>query len=49
MVLEDATPRERAWFLGEMPAPARLLWQLMGARQYDAHARLIRIGASSPS
>ncbi|MEV2210383.1 hemerythrin domain-containing protein [Streptomyces sp. NPDC050997] len=49
MVLEDATPRERAWFLGEMPAPARLLWRLMGARQYDAHVRLIRIGASSPS
>ncbi|MYR59712.1 hypothetical protein GTY54_26940 [Streptomyces sp. SID625] len=33
MVLEDATPRQRAWFLGEMPAPARVLWRLVGARR----------------
>ncbi|WP_399895655.1 hemerythrin domain-containing protein [Streptomyces sp. BBFR51] len=49
MVLEDATPRERAWFLGEMPAPARLLWRLTGARRYDEHVRLVRAGAPSPS
>lgn len=47
MVLQDATPRERAWFLGEMPAPARLLWRLMGSRRYDEHVRLVRVGASS--
>ncbi|MFJ6074004.1 hemerythrin domain-containing protein [Streptomyces sp. NPDC093065] len=49
MVLEDATPRERAWFLGEMPAPARLLWRLRGARRYDEHVRLVRAGVPSPS
>lgn len=45
MVLEDATPRERAWFLGEMPAPARLLWRLMGARGYATHVRSVRADA----
>jgi len=49
MVLEDATPRERAWFLGEMPAPARLLWRLMGARRYDTHVRQVRAGEPSLS
>ncbi|WP_127502965.1 hemerythrin domain-containing protein [Actinoplanes solisilvae] len=42
IVLEGATPRERAWFLGGMPAPARVLWRLMGARQYAEHQRLVR-------
>ncbi|MGJ6967871.1 hemerythrin domain-containing protein [Streptosporangium sp. G11] len=45
MVLEDATPRERAWFLSEMPAPARFLWRVMGARRYEAHVRAVRAGA----
>ncbi len=45
MVLEDATPRERAWFLGEMPAPARFLWRVMGARRYETHVRAVRAGA----
>lgn len=49
MVLEDATPRERAWFLGDMPAPARLLWRLRGARQYEEHVRLVRGSSPSPS
>lgn len=44
MVLEDATARERAWFLGEMPAPARLLWRLRGARRYEEHVRRVRTG-----
>ncbi|MFF3437551.1 hemerythrin domain-containing protein [Streptosporangium sp. NPDC002721] len=47
MVLEDATPRERTWFLSEMPAPARLLWRMMGARRYEAHTRAVRAGASA--
>ena len=34
LILQDATPPERAWFLHEMPPPARLLWRLIGARQY---------------
>ncbi|MFH8224583.1 hemerythrin domain-containing protein [Streptomyces sp. NPDC018057] len=42
MVLEDATPRQRAWFLGEMPAPARVLWRLVGARRYVAYTRTVR-------
>lgn len=42
MVLEGASERERAWFLGEMPAPARLLWRYRGARRYQEHVRLIR-------
>jgi hemerythrin-like domain-containing protein len=42
VVMDGAAPRERDWFLGEMPAPARLLWRLSGARRYEAHARRIR-------
>lgn len=42
MVLEDATDREQAWFLGEMPPPARLLWRLTGARRYEDHVRRVR-------
>jgi hypothetical protein len=38
IVLQDATPREQAWFLGQMPAPARLLWRLAGARRYTRYA-----------
>nr|WSX72731.1 hemerythrin domain-containing protein [Streptomyces sp. NBC_00899]WSX81201.1 hemerythrin domain-containing protein [Streptomyces sp. NBC_00899] len=46
MILEDATPGERRWFLSEMPAPARLLWRTTGARRYDDHVRRVRAGAS---
>lgn len=46
MVLEGSSERERAWFLGEMPAPARLLWRFSGARRYEEHVRLVRTGAS---
>lgn len=49
MVLEDASRGERGWFLGEMPAPARLLWRLMGARRYDRHVRRVRAGGFTPS
>lgn len=45
MVLEDATPRERAWFLSEMPAPARFLWRVLGVRRYETHVRAVRAGA----
>ncbi|WP_436535160.1 hemerythrin domain-containing protein [Actinoplanes sp. HUAS TT8] len=41
-VLEDATPREQSWFLGEMPPPARVMWRLFGARQYANHVRAVR-------
>jgi hypothetical protein len=42
LVLEDATPREQAWFLSEMPPPARLLWRLIGKRRYARRVRAIR-------
>jgi hypothetical protein len=42
IVLEGATEPERAWFMGEMPPPARVLWRLVGARQYAAHQRTVR-------
>jgi Hemerythrin HHE cation binding domain len=41
-VLEDATPREQAWFLHEMPPPARILWWLIGSRLYANHTRAVR-------
>ena len=36
LVLDGATPAERAWFLSGMPPPARLLRRLIGVRQYGA-------------
>ncbi|MHA7263269.1 hemerythrin domain-containing protein [Arthrobacter sp. TMN-37] len=42
MVLESADDRERAWFLNELPAPARLLWKLVGIRMYGRYVSAIR-------
>jgi hemerythrin-like domain-containing protein len=42
MVLEDATPAERAWFMNELPAAARLMWRLAGQSRYAAYRRRIR-------
>jgi iron-sulfur cluster repair protein YtfE (RIC family) len=42
LVLEDATPPQRAWFMSMLPPPARLLWRLVGARRYAAHVREVR-------
>lgn len=42
VVLEDATPAERRWFLHEMPAPARLIYQVVGTRIHAAHVRAVR-------
>jgi hemerythrin-like domain-containing protein len=33
-ILEDATPQERAAFLGKVPLAGRLLWRTVGQRQY---------------
>jgi Hemerythrin HHE cation binding domain len=41
-VLEDATPAEKAYFLGRVPAVGRLLWHLVGRRQYARHSRRVR-------
>ncbi|MEI5098507.1 hemerythrin domain-containing protein [Streptomyces sp. PmtG] len=41
-ILEDATAQERAEFLGRLPAPARLMWHLVGRRQYRREMNRIR-------
>ncbi|MEV6283649.1 hemerythrin domain-containing protein [Kribbella sp. NPDC051770] len=41
-ILEDATPQEQRDFLGELPAPGRVLWPLLGKRAYGGYTRLIR-------
>jgi hemerythrin-like domain-containing protein len=46
MVLEDATPAEQTWFLGQLPRPARLVWRLVGTRMYGAYTREIRSAAA---
>jgi hemerythrin-like domain-containing protein len=42
IMLEDATPREGAWFIHSMPSPRRLLWRVIGSRWYGAYSRDIR-------
>ncbi|MGW1559330.1 hemerythrin domain-containing protein [Streptomyces sp. NPDC002144] len=41
-ILEDATPEERAYFLGKAPFLGRLLWKTVGRRQYAASCRALR-------
>ncbi|WP_326550307.1 hemerythrin domain-containing protein [Micromonospora sp. NBC_01813] len=41
-ILEDATPAERRYFLGKVPVVARLLWALVGKRQYARRADRVR-------
>ncbi|MER5428428.1 hemerythrin domain-containing protein [Streptomyces sp. NPDC002588] len=41
-ILEEATPEERAYFLGRAPLAGRLLWAVVGRRQYAAACRAIR-------
>ncbi|MFI5973211.1 hemerythrin domain-containing protein [Streptomyces sp. NPDC051452] len=41
-ILEDATPEERAWFLGRAPLAGRLLWRLVGRRRYAARCHALR-------
>ncbi|WP_245592427.1 DUF4267 domain-containing protein [Actinomadura rifamycini] len=42
IVLEDATPAERAEFLAALPAPARVLWRRFGERRHAARMRRLR-------
>ncbi|MBE1530733.1 DUF4267 domain-containing protein [Actinomadura algeriensis] len=42
VVLEDATPAERAEFLAGLPAPARAIWRYFGARHHAARMRRLR-------
>ncbi len=41
-ILEEATPRERADFLAKLPLVARIVWMLVGRRQYAAATNRIR-------
>jgi hemerythrin-like domain-containing protein len=43
-ILEEADPRETKKFLAELPAPARLLWRLVGARTYAKSRDGVRRG-----
>jgi hemerythrin-like domain-containing protein len=42
LMLEEASPVEPAMMLGNLPAPARLLWNTIGKRQYGRKIRRIR-------
>lgn len=41
-LLEEATPKEQAYFLGKAPLIGRLLWKVVGKRQYTAACRAVR-------
>ncbi|MFE3030305.1 hemerythrin domain-containing protein [Streptomyces canus] len=41
-ILEDATEDERAYFLGKAPLLGRLVWKLVGRRQYATACRTLR-------
>ena len=41
-ILEDATPEERRYFLSKAPAIGRVLWRLVGQRQYRRYVQKLR-------
>ncbi|MFF7128000.1 hemerythrin domain-containing protein [Streptomyces sp. NPDC008240] len=41
-ILEDTSPEERREFLARLPVPARVLWKLLGQRQYRRETDRIR-------
>lgn len=41
-LLEEATPAEAALMLGKLPAPARLIWRLVGRRAYTRRIKAVR-------
>ena len=41
-LLEEATPAETEHMMGNLPAPARLAWRLIGRRQYVRRTRALR-------
>ncbi|MFI7544591.1 hemerythrin domain-containing protein [Actinoplanes sp. NPDC049599] len=43
-ILEEASPRETTMFLAQLPAPARLLWRMLGPRTYARSRDSIRRG-----
>jgi hypothetical protein len=42
MILEDTSPEEQRKFLSRMPGLLRLLWKVVGRRQYAAYLTRIR-------
>lgn len=42
-ILEDSSPDERQEFLARLPVPARVLWKLLGQRQYHRETDRIRV------
>ena len=42
--LEEANAQERAAMLAKLPAPARMLWYLVGKRQYARRVARVRAG-----
>ncbi|WP_433790583.1 hemerythrin domain-containing protein [Actinoplanes sp. CA-252034] len=43
-ILEEATDEERAFFLAKVPAAGRMLWKLVGQRQYRRQMAALRGG-----
>ncbi|MGE7386486.1 hemerythrin domain-containing protein [Streptomyces sp. NPDC004126] len=43
-ILEDSSPQEREEFMARLPLPARVLWRLLGQRQYRRETDRIRGG-----
>jgi hypothetical protein len=41
-ILEGNSPDERQGFLARLPVPARVLWKLLGQRQYRRETDRIR-------
>ena len=42
LVLEEATPPERATLLSVLPAPVRGIWHVIGRPRYARHIRRVR-------
>jgi hypothetical protein len=43
-ILEEASPRETKMFLAQLPAPARVLWRMVGAGIYAKSRDRVRLG-----
>ncbi|MEW1633108.1 hemerythrin domain-containing protein [Streptomyces sp. NPDC093801] len=41
-ILEDSSPQERQEFMARLPLPARVLWRLLGQRQYRRETERVR-------
>jgi hemerythrin-like domain-containing protein len=41
-ILEDSTPEEQRYFMSKVPAAGRLLWRLVGRRQYRKYVAELR-------